>query len=48
MFNWLGKEYGRAGAWWLCSDPTIVSLVFEDGLFVLILIYAIIKDKYYR
>ncbi|KAJ7344276.1 hypothetical protein JRQ81_000226 [Phrynocephalus forsythii] len=47
-----GKEYGRADARWLHSDPTIVSLeiltVFLDGLLALILIYAILKQKHYR
>ncbi|XP_053564347.1 emopamil-binding protein-like [Bombina bombina] len=48
----LWKEYGKADARWLHSDPTIVSLeiltVVLDGLLALLLIYAIIKDKYYR
>ncbi|XP_061463542.1 emopamil-binding protein-like [Rhineura floridana] len=48
----LWKEYGRADARWLHSDPTIVSLeiltVFLDGLLALILIYAIVKRKHYR
>lgn len=52
MLNFLGKEYGRADARWLYSDPTIVSLeiltVVLDGLLALILIYAVIKDKYFR
>nr|XP_023960326.1 emopamil-binding protein-like isoform X2 [Chrysemys picta bellii] len=52
IFASLWKEYGRADARWLYSDPTIVSLeiltVVLDGLLALILIYAIIKDKYYR
>uniref|UniRef100_A0A6J0TVR0 Emopamil-binding protein-like n=1 Tax=Pogona vitticeps TaxID=103695 RepID=A0A6J0TVR0_9SAUR len=48
----LWKEYGKADARWLHSDPTIVSLeiltVFLDGLLALILIYAILKQKHYR
>ncbi|OCT93048.1 emopamil-binding protein-like [Xenopus laevis] len=48
----LWKEYGKADTRWLHSDPTIVSLeiltVVLDGLLALLLIYAIIKDKYYR
>nr|XP_006121424.1 emopamil-binding protein-like [Pelodiscus sinensis] len=42
----------KADARWLYSDPTIVSLeiltVVLDSLLALILIYAIIKEKYYR
>ncbi|XP_072466611.1 emopamil-binding protein-like isoform X2 [Notamacropus eugenii] len=48
----LWKEYGKADARWLHSDPTIVSLemltVVLDGSLALLLIYAILKDKYYR
>ncbi|XP_036603782.1 emopamil-binding protein-like [Trichosurus vulpecula] len=48
----LWKEYGKADARWLHSDPTIVSLemltVVLDGLLALLLIYAILKEKYYR
>ncbi|XP_072259660.1 emopamil-binding protein-like [Pyxicephalus adspersus] len=48
----LWKEYGKADERWLHSDPTIVSLemltVVLDGLLALALIYAIVKDKYYR
>ncbi|XP_003215400.3 emopamil-binding protein-like [Anolis carolinensis] len=48
----LWKEYGKADARWLHSDPTIVSVeiltVFLDGLLTLILIYAILKQKHYR
>ncbi|XP_019064954.2 emopamil-binding protein-like [Fukomys damarensis] len=48
----LWKEYGKADARWLYLDPTIVSLeiltVVLDGLLALILIYAIVKEKYYR
>ncbi|XP_047407897.1 emopamil-binding protein-like [Sciurus carolinensis] len=48
----LWKEYGKADARWLYFDPTIVSLeiltVVLDGFLALFLIYAIVKDKYYR
>ncbi|XP_066093229.1 emopamil-binding protein-like isoform X1 [Saccopteryx bilineata] len=48
----LWKEYGKADARWLNFDPTIVSLeiltVVLDGSLALILIYAIVKEKYYR
>lgn len=48
----LWKEYGKADARWLNFDPTIVSLeiltVVLDGFLALILIYAIVKEKYYR
>ncbi|XP_041066613.1 emopamil-binding protein-like isoform X1 [Carcharodon carcharias] len=48
----LWKEYGKADARWLYSDPNIVSLeiltVVLDGFLVLLLIHAIVKDKYYR
>ncbi|XP_027704095.1 emopamil-binding protein-like [Vombatus ursinus] len=48
----LWKEYGKADARWLHSDPTIVSLemltAVLDGLLALLLIYAILKEKYYR
>lgn len=47
-----GKEYGKADTRWLYSDPTVVSLeiltVVLDGLLALVLIYAIVKEKYYR
>ncbi|KAF3825841.1 hypothetical protein GH733_006668 [Mirounga leonina] len=46
------KEYGKADARWLYFDPTIVSLeiltVVLDGSLALVLIYAIVKEKYYR
>ncbi|XP_077170317.1 emopamil-binding protein-like [Paroedura picta] len=46
------KEYGKADARWLYSDPTIISVeiltVFLDSLLALILIHAILKQKYYR
>lgn len=48
----LWKEYGKADTRWLYSDPTVVSLeiltVVLDGLLALVLIYAIVKEKYYR
>lgn len=48
----LWKEYGKADARWLNFDPTIVSLeiltVVLDGFLALVLIYAIVKEKYYR
>ncbi|XP_051016620.1 emopamil-binding protein-like [Acomys russatus] len=48
----LWKEYGKADARWLYSDPTIVSLevltVVLDGFLALVLIYAIVKETYYR
>ncbi|XP_030887934.1 emopamil-binding protein-like [Leptonychotes weddellii] len=48
----IGKEYGKADARWLYFDPTIVSLeiltVVLDGSLALVLIYAIVKEKYYR
>ncbi|XP_038617569.1 emopamil-binding protein-like [Tachyglossus aculeatus] len=48
----LWKEYGKADARWLSSDPTIVSLelltAVLDGILALMLIYAIVKEKYYR
>ncbi|XP_036106528.1 emopamil-binding protein-like [Molossus molossus] len=48
----LWKEYGKADARWLNFDPNIVSLeiltVVLDGSLALVLIYAIVKEKYYR
>ncbi|XP_053419957.1 emopamil-binding protein-like [Nycticebus coucang] len=48
----LWKEYGKADARWLYSDPTVVSLeiltVVLDGSLALFLIYAIVKEKHYR
>ncbi|XP_071064433.1 emopamil-binding protein-like isoform X2 [Dasypus novemcinctus] len=45
-------EYGKADARWLHSDPTIVSVeiltVVLAGSLALLLIYAIVKEKYYR
>uniref|UniRef100_A0A8C0NSN5 EBP like n=1 Tax=Canis lupus familiaris TaxID=9615 RepID=A0A8C0NSN5_CANLF len=47
-----GKEYGKADARWLYFDPTIVSLevltVVLDGSLALVLVYAIVTEKYYR
>lgn len=47
-----GKEYGKADKRWLYFDPTIVSLeiltVVLDGGLALLLIYAIVREKYYR
>ncbi|XP_071402221.1 emopamil-binding protein-like [Centroberyx affinis] len=52
MFAELWKEYGKADQRWLFSDPTIVSLelltVILDTFLALLLIYAILRDKYYR
>uniref|UniRef100_A0A1X7SKH7 EXPERA domain-containing protein n=1 Tax=Amphimedon queenslandica TaxID=400682 RepID=A0A1X7SKH7_AMPQE len=46
------KEYSVADYRWGVSDPTIVSLeiltVFVDGSLCILLIYAILKNKYYR
>ncbi|XP_075389054.1 emopamil-binding protein-like [Tenrec ecaudatus] len=48
----LWKEYGKADARWLYFDPNIVAVelvtVFLDGFLALFLIYAIVKEKYYR
>lgn len=48
----LGKEYSKADARWLHFDPTIMSLeiliIFLGGSRALVLIYAIVKEKYYR
>ncbi|XP_003801851.1 emopamil-binding protein-like [Otolemur garnettii] len=48
----LWKEYAKADARWLYSDPTVVSLevltVVLDGSLALFLIYAIVKEKHYR
>lgn len=48
----LWKEYGKADARWLHFDPTIVSVeiltVVLDGSLSLVLMYAIVKEKYYR
>ncbi|KAI3365886.1 hypothetical protein L3Q82_000874 [Scortum barcoo] len=48
----LWKEYSKADRRWLVSDPTIVSIeiltVVLDSLLALLLIHAVLKDKYYR
>ncbi|XP_024121213.1 emopamil-binding protein-like [Oryzias melastigma] len=48
----LWKEYGKADSRWLVSDPTIVSIeiltVVLDSLLGILLIHAILKEKYYR
>ncbi|CAK6442881.1 unnamed protein product [Pipistrellus nathusii] len=48
----LWKEYGNADARWLHFDPTIVSVeiltVALDGFLAVVLVYAILKEKYYR
>uniref|UniRef100_A0A3Q2EG76 EBP like n=1 Tax=Cyprinodon variegatus TaxID=28743 RepID=A0A3Q2EG76_CYPVA len=48
----VGKEYGKADSRWLVSDPTIVSLeiltVVLGSLLALLLIHAVLNDKYYR
>ncbi|KAG8431225.1 hypothetical protein GDO86_019221 [Hymenochirus boettgeri] len=52
VLSLLWKEYGKADTRWLHADPTVVSIeiltVVLDGLLALVLVYAIIKDKYYR
>ncbi|XP_054575767.1 emopamil-binding protein-like isoform X2 [Eptesicus fuscus] len=48
----LWKEYGKADARWLHFDPTIMSVeiltVVLDGCLALVLMYAIVREKYYR
>ncbi|XP_076579852.1 emopamil-binding protein-like [Chaetodon auriga] len=48
----LWKEYGKADNRWLISDPMIVSIeiltVVLDSVLALLLIHAVLKDKYYR
>ena len=48
----VGREYGKADSRWLISDPTIVSIeiltVVLDSMLALLLIHAVLKDKYYR
>uniref|UniRef100_UPI0037E980F0 emopamil-binding protein-like n=1 Tax=Semicossyphus pulcher TaxID=241346 RepID=UPI0037E980F0 len=48
----LWKEYSKADSRWLISDPTIVSIelltVVLDSLLAVLLIHAILHDKYYR
>ncbi|KAM3857265.1 emopamil-binding protein-like [Diretmus argenteus] len=52
MLAELWKEYGKADRRWLVSDPTIVSLelltVVLDTFLALLLIRAVLRDKYYR
>ncbi|XP_069745820.1 emopamil-binding protein-like [Narcine bancroftii] len=52
ILAFLWQEYGKADARWLSSDPIIVSIeiltVVLGGFLALLLIYAIVKDKYYR
>ncbi|XP_024858527.2 emopamil-binding protein-like, partial [Kryptolebias marmoratus] len=47
-----GKEYSKADSRWLVSDPIIVSVeiltVVLVSLIALLLIHAILNDKYYR
>ncbi|XP_023281888.1 emopamil-binding protein-like [Seriola lalandi dorsalis] len=48
----LWREYGKADSRWLVSDPAIVSIeiltVVLDSLLAVLLIHAILRDKYYR
>ncbi|XP_029941921.1 emopamil-binding protein-like [Salarias fasciatus] len=48
----LWKEYSKADSRWLVSDPTIVSIeiltVVLDSLLGILLIHAVLHDKYYR
>ncbi|XP_074484780.1 emopamil-binding protein-like [Sebastes fasciatus] len=48
----LWKEYGKADSRWLSSDPTIVSIeiltVLLDSVLAVLLIHAVLRDKYYR
>ncbi|KAM9328526.1 emopamil-binding protein-like [Pholidichthys leucotaenia] len=48
----LWKEYGKADSRWLVSDPTIVSMeiltVILDSMLALMLVHAVLHDKYYR
>ncbi|XP_017535322.1 LOW QUALITY PROTEIN: emopamil-binding protein-like [Manis javanica] len=52
LISSLWKEYSKADARWLHFDPTIMSLeiliIFLGGSRALVLIYAIVKEKYYR
>ncbi len=52
FYSLTGKEYAKADIRWGVSDPNIVSLeiltVVLDGLLCLVLIYAIVKNKFYR
>lgn len=46
------KEYGKADARWLVSDPTIVAMEILTAVFVtlmcIVLVYAICKRRHYR
>ncbi|XP_041638023.1 emopamil-binding protein-like [Cheilinus undulatus] len=48
----LWKEYGKADRRWLTSDPTIVSIelitVIVTSLIAILLIHAVLQDRYYR
>uniref|UniRef100_A0A8D3C226 EXPERA domain-containing protein n=1 Tax=Scophthalmus maximus TaxID=52904 RepID=A0A8D3C226_SCOMX len=48
----VGREYSKADSRWLVSDPTIVSIeiltVVLDSVLGVLLIYAVLKDQYYR
>ena len=48
----LGKEYAKADYRWGVSDPTVVSLEILTTTIVeviaIVLVYAILKNKYYR
>ncbi|XP_022619776.1 emopamil-binding protein-like [Seriola dumerili] len=48
----LWREYGKADSRWLVSDPAIVSIeiltVVLDSLLAVLLIHAVLRDKYYR
>ncbi|XP_020513765.1 emopamil-binding protein-like [Labrus bergylta] len=48
----LWREYSRADSRWLTSDPTIVSIelltVFLDSVIGVLLIHAILQERYYR
>lgn len=48
----LWKEYSKADGRWLVADPTIVSIeiltVVLDSLLGILLIHAVLQDKYYR
>nr|XP_019963285.1 PREDICTED: emopamil-binding protein-like [Paralichthys olivaceus] len=49
-FTW--REYSKADSRWLVFDPTIVSIeiltVVLDSVLGILLIYAVVKDQYYR
>ncbi|XP_069376823.1 emopamil-binding protein-like [Paralichthys olivaceus] len=48
----LWREYSKADSRWLVFDPTIVSIeiltVVLDSVLGILLIYAVVKDQYYR